>query len=529
MISLSQYINEALVLESFTVVYKTYDDMIKDDNGFLSCVKRLSDDEKEEFKNFIEYITKDITKFLGISDVFKVDKEKKQIIFKLNYSCAGLIDNYIKDKEKDIVKDKDDNNKDVRIGNIVIDRSNSKKYFVSFMTSNSKNANQTKETKVKMFELGEGVTTSKTKTGNQEEALCTLWNTYTDILEEMDITNIFKFGYEDLADKMYNYMKENNVDKSEWSKGWLLSYFKIMGLLEKFLNDREKGLTSLSQNNITNYRLCLYNANDAYNSKIGIEYKKFVEQYKKIYHVGKKDAYDPTDVLLYRKDKVGDIISKLKGYKSSSEEQLMKNKTDFFNTLFKEKLLCGISLKKIPQNLSNATYVLFNCGVDNIGMIDGYKRKEDTNSRGNNYFVKASGDFDLKGVTAVEQQNPKKLGDTKEMQVMMRSFGADIVGMDCTLIKRTTASIGKCPAYIWREILSDDEVNLKDKKHIRKPETNIEQFRKFVNMELVFNGGTPTRNGIRANTPDFVKDGITRIIRGALKEGQKCFPFILIH
>lgn len=523
MISLSQYINEALVLESFTVAYQTYDDMIKD-NNFLSCVKKLTHEEQVEFKSFIEYITKD----LDVTDVFKVDKEKRQIIFKLNYKCVFFIDKYI---DAYINKEEQNKNKVVEVGNIVIDRSNSKKYFVSFRTSNSKKADRKK---VKMFELGEGVTASKTKPENQEEALCILWNCLMDLLEAKNDIDIFKYDEKHWAGSLSDYMIKSNVVKAEWDKGWLVSYFKIIKVIytfiQKFLKDSKKGLTPLSED-ITKYRLCKYDASDIYNSRIGEEYKTFVEQYKKIYNVRKKDAYDPTDVLLYRKDKVSDIVTKLKGYKSSDEEQLMKNKTDFLDTLFKKKFLCGISLKKIPKNLSNATYVLFNCGVDNIGLIDSYKKKEDTESRGNNYFVKATGNFDLNGVTSVDKQqqqpNTQNLGDTKEMQVMMRSFGSNIVGMDCTLTKRTTASIGKCPALIWREILSDDAIDLNE--YISDPKTNIEQFRKFVNKELVFDDGETTRNGIKVNTEQYVIDGITRIIRGSLKEGQKCFPFILIH
>ena len=530
MISLSQYITESLVLESFTIAYPTYDAMIKDNNGFLSCVKRLkTDEEKKEFINFIQYITNKLT----VPDVFKVDKEKKQAIFKLNYACADGINSFI-DEYGGIPTESD---KDVFIvGNLIIDCSDTKKYKVFFKTSGNKSKG------IKMFELGSGVSDTKTKTVDQEQALCTLWNCYAESLDPKNTNNTPINLHSDLETlkKSFNTALNNRYNGgnkgSQWDNSWITSYIKVIqvldGVIRNFLKDPKKDMETTNPMDISDYRMCVYGNQDEYNSGIGIAYKGFIEQFKKLYNVRKKDVFDPTDVLLYKQSEMSNIVSKLNNYKASNQDDLSKNKTRYVDEMFKTKLLFGISLKKIPKSLNAASYIVFNISPDtfNIGDVETYTKKEDTESTGNNYFVKAKGKFDLKGITIVDQKNNKEVDvdSTTSMQVMLRSFGSGIIAMDCTLTKRTTASIGKCPADIWRELFSDDKVDLNTSKNSKDLKINLQQYQKFINKELEVDKGT-MRNGYQVNTDKYVLYGLTRIIRGALKEGPTCFPFILIH
>ena len=329
MISLSQYITEALVLESFTIAYQTYDAMIKDNNGFLSCVKRLkTKEEQSEFSNFINYITANLN---GITDVFKVDKDKKQAIFKLNYACADGINEFI-EKNGGIELDKNV----VSIGNILIDRSDSKKYMVFFASASNKSVKGIQNRKrIKMFELGSGVSSTKTKTIDQEQAVCTLWNCYAESLSTETPINLnlpldkLKNAFDNALNSKSNVRHEG----SQWDNSWVTSYLKVIqvldGVIRNFLKDSKKDMETINPKDISDYRMCAYGTQDEYNTGVGIAYKSFIEQFKKLYNVRKKDVFDPTDVLLYRQSKGVNIAQTLNGYKSNNPEVLGEFKTKY--------------------------------------------------------------------------------------------------------------------------------------------------------------------------------------------------------
>ena len=139
-------------------------------------------------------------------------------------------------------------------------------------------------------------------------------------------------------------------------------------------------------------------------------------------------------------------------------------------------------------------------GDDNIGEVKGF---EVLNDRENNIRidVKCTGDFKFGDYV---DSDMKYVENTKTIRITMRTFGSGRVGVDCSVYsdKDTSApSLGKCPVDIWRSILK-----------CNKNDDIIECIKKFK---------------------DFLKNKpnqkLTEIIRGAVKEGPYCLPFILIN
>lgn len=329
-----------------------------------------------------------------------------------------------------------------------------------------------------IFETGSG-SIGRVSTAQQETATCLVWNAYVDAVRENK--NL------DVMDKA---TVQNIVSDlaAAFDSEWISTFGKQVNTIMQYLE-------SLGKDPL-DYKLCRYGEKEAEDS-VGKAYESFISAYTKVVE-GQKDNFDPSDVILYKESSRGTIVSKLKSYASDP----INNKPVFTKELFDTVLLQGISLKKIAGN-KNGCYDRYNVG-DGNKVEKVYKFSIDRHSNDKQVIVLCEGNFSFDNVTD---------GDGKEIKVspivklVMRSFGSGQTAVDC-LIKeikgKQSPSLGKCPARFWRNIIN---VPKKSSLHV-----NIEKFNEFLK------GDTSS-----------VLTGLGEIIKGAIKEGPNCFPFILLH
>jgi hypothetical protein len=233
---------------------------------------------------------------------------------------------------------------------------------------------------------------------------------------------------------------------------------------------------------------------------------------------GRKDAYDPTDILLFNKEEgsVNQIMTYcnkvLDAVGSGDPNKVDEAKVEFLENVFKKNICMGISLKKLRNE---GKIELFNIdgNEDIIKNVAGFEKpeKDDTENqkqinkrKKNNIQIYCQGDFQFsKGFT---DEDGDRLNNAKEVMLTLRTFGSNIVAMDVSLPKGGPA-IGKCPVNIWREVL---DVKNSEEKNINKC---IEKFNQFL----------------ESGDDKKMRDGLLKMIKGAVKEGPSCFPFILLH
>ena len=331
-----------------------------------------------------------------------------------------------------------------------------------------------------IFETGSG-SIGRVSIKNQEQAPVVVWNKYVEEMDSFDLNN---------EEYIRNLVKDLS---SDFDTEWITTFQKQIELISSYIK-------SIGGNPL-NYKLTRYGE-----GKLGNAYKKFVESYIKTIsnNEGRKDNYDPSDVILYLADDENEIINKLNSYKITSSEDAIKFHKVFIEDLFKLNKLQGISLKKIAGNKSGV-YELFNIG-SNVRISEITKFRIESTDK--NVAVYCKGMFKLDNMTDVEGD---EIGSEKEIKLTLRSFGSakggNQVAMDATLTGGKNPALGKCPKREWTEILGiskNDSVKL---------DRCVNIFKKYLEKENIGQ----------------IKKVLTDMIKSAIKEGPNCFPFVLLH
>lgn len=318
----------------------------------------------------------------------------------------------------------------------------------------------------KILELGEG-SIGKISTKDQETITCTLYNSiFVDVdskdINEEHINNI-------IGDKLSGVTSENV---------WRQSYYKQMIALNSYLETPWE------------FKMVHYSETD---DEVMKAYAEFVKAYKKINNKSNsKDAYDPSDVILYKKSEASSIAGILNKCADECKNDPIQAKQKYLEELFKSGLCRGISLKQVR---GAGQCEEFNVGVNSnkIQKVDKYNLIKSDKQ----LYIKAYGKFLLSDIT---DENGKEVKDEKEMEVTLRQFGSNQVAVD---VNNGGPALGKCPVNVWKGIL--------DLKEVKGIKANVEKANEFL------------------NTNPQKCEQIKLIIQGALKEGGDCLPFILLH
>jgi hypothetical protein len=335
-----------------------------------------------------------------------------------------------------------------------------------------------------IMELGSG-SINKIPTSIQEHATCRVFNSYMDEIEKCgDLSLIEDESY--ISNIVQDLFDGVNVDKS-----WIQSFkYQVKSLIDYIYTI----IDDLNINtNIYNYRLVPYNETGK-NSRISKAYRNMVVSYSKELG-GRKDVYDPSDLILFDKTKTDYVISYCK--KGKDDVECINIKNNFTKEIFNKGLCMGISLKKLHKD---GRITLYNTGNNEIvKSIDSYEIKKTSGK--NNVTVLCKGIFNMDMTTNIDKD---ALGQKKEVLLTMRTFGSGILALDVTLSsngKLDGPSIGKCPSKIWRNMIGAENDNI---------ETSVKKFEEFIETNASL-------------------EDIRILIQGAMKEGLNCFPFILLH
>ena len=325
----------------------------------------------------------------------------------------------------------------------------------------------------KILELGEG-SVGRLNTKDQELITCKIYNDIfnneTDI--EINETNLINL----IGDKLDGVMRKD---------AWKNSYLMQMKSLNKFIPNELK-------RNPWDYKMVHYSEED---DKVMKAYAGFVKAYKKINNKSNsKDAYDPSDVILYIKGEEENIESILNNCKAECEKDPLNAKKIYLKELFNEGLCIGISLKQIKSGTGACE--IFNTGSDSIKIQQVISYTLDDHN-GSYLTAKVKGVFNLSNIT---DEKGEELEGGKEMEVVLRKFGSSQVAVD---VNNGGPALGKCPVNVWKGVLG-----LKGVKGIK---ANVEKANEFLDTD-------PQKC-----------EKIKLIIQSALKEGGDCLPFILLH
>lgn len=340
--------------------------------------------------------------------------------------------------------------------------------------------------KYRIMETGSG-SINKIPTDIQEKGTCLVFNEYMDQIQNggdlscIDDSNYIKSIIKDL-------FTGYKIDGS-----WIKSYsFQIKALTEmiKQIIEEIGGATEAY-----NYRIAKYGAISDY-EHVSKAYTRMARAYAKVMG-GRKDVFDPTDIILFDKTKVNSIVECCKV--GVDEKECADIKDNFLRNCFNKRICMGISLKKLNKI---GRIELYNTGNHNVvHEVTDYKLI-DTKGK-NNVTVLCEGEFNFDGVV---DENGQPVHKKDQVILTMRTFGSGILAMDVTLSKNGKLSgpaIGKCPVDIWKKVINSKSKNISD---------NIRMFEKFITRKI-----------------DGDKDKVKLLISAAIKEGPHCFPFILLH
>jgi hypothetical protein len=366
---------------------------------------------------------------------------------------------------------------------------------------------------VKLMETGNG-SLDKVPTEVQENATCVVFNAYMDVFSNTNSptkNNPFnKVGDIENMEVIKNVISDL---VSEIDESWVISFSHQVKTIISYL--RRLGI---SYKTISNYRLARYGANSE-EEPVSTAYSNMIKEYSK-FMGGRKDAYDPTDVLLFNKEKVNEIIKccnwALDEINSKDPDRISAAKVVFLKNIFKEKFCMGISLKKLHRS---GKVELFNVNgkedvVENVTGFENIPPKH-----GNYIQLRCYGSFKFKeGFT---DGDGDKLNNVKEVTLTLRTFGGDNAYIDVN-IPGGGPAIGKCPADTWRGIIYGDNETIK---------TDLESCKKQLNKFLGLDNTDTSedKNNKKIYTDETACKGLLNIIKGAVKEGPSCFPFILLH
>ena len=351
---------------------------------------------------------------------------------------------------------------------------------------------------VKLMETGRGSKKDGVKTKDQEDATCLVFNVYMDSVEyDKDFNKIGDLEYikNVLSEKFPSHSFDNI-----WLKCFSNQVMSLVDYLYRITGNK----------NIASYRLVRFDERGRH-TEVSRMYTNMVKSYAKIKGM-RRDVFDPTDVILFDKNKIDVIKANCKI--PSDEESANQIRNNFLENCFKPRICMGVSLKKLSKSGRIKEY---NTGSESIESIKSYEIIYPKKPTSKNIMVKCSGKFDLNETTDI---NKKTVKDVTNIALTLRTFSEGIVAMDATVTNATGSyegpSLGKCPVNIWRPILGVKKNEYKD------IDACMSKFKKFLGVEdddQVLDGKNKRQ----------VLDGLKELIDGAVKEGPSCFPFILIH
>ena len=327
-----------------------------------------------------------------------------------------------------------------------------------------------------IFETGAG-SIGRITTAQQETAKCVVWNTYIDNLRNDD--DVFNVNDRDTIKNVIKDIADDFDD--DWISTFIKQVTTITEYIKKFGGDP------------SDYKLCRYGESES-NNIVSSAYKLFIDKYISVLE-GQKDNFDPSDVILYKESETNNIVNALNKYC----DNVIENKNNFINNLFKTHLLQGLSLKKIVGK-NTCRYEEFNTGDQNVNRIGDVTDFHILRSRTPNCVsVICKGNFKFDDITDEEGNIIKT---EHSLKLKLRTFGDGRTGIECFINDSKEPTLGKCPVRIWKPI-----IGVNDKEDIT---ICIEKFKTMLENKNV-------------------KDNLKTIIQYAVKEGPACFPFILLH
>lgn len=353
----------------------------------------------------------------------------------------------------------------------------------------------------KIAQMGNG-SYGRVTTREQEMATCLAWNALI-----MEVDNIkdydgrTKKSIIDSPKELKQLVSElgENICNGDWIKS---IQFQI-GAIQRFLKSR--GL------NWTDYRMCRYGHED-YISKsgvpmesyVGAAHEKFVKAYMDLIarqddennQKVQKDNFDPSDVILYKRNNINSIVKKF-GEMSSAAKSATTSESilELYRKMYADNELFGISLKKMA---SGGSYQVFNISkqtADSNIKIESVTNNKKSTSNAHQAELAITGKFNLSGVS--DPDDPEYNLITNKVIATVRSFG-DSNGMD--IKEESGPAIGKVPVRIWTKALN---VNANDL------DAAIAEFEKWT---------------VEEKWP-----ALAEIVAAGMKNGPWCLPFILIH
>lgn len=332
----------------------------------------------------------------------------------------------------------------------------------------------------------------KVSTSSQETAMCLVWNAFANAGGKLDL-NANNYSHIKKIIKGLGPEVTNN-------KTWLASFSNSVISILKFL--KAKGVKRPFDYRATRYGSelpCAQSHMKFLNDYISMVQKEYEGTDQKI----QKDNYDPSDILLYKKN-------------CESMKKLVdctgKTLTDVFeeySKLYQNNILFGISLKQAKGDGKFQEFNIYK-GREMAGTattaISSAKGKPGGGA-GREEII--TGKFVFDGAVdpnTITNDDPQPINETT-LFVNMRSFGKAGVGMD---VKASIGpALGKIPARIWRRALG-----LKD-----DPKVSLEECNKA--WDKLFGSGVVTNKKKLEIFKTLVSAGI--------KNGPWCLPFVLIH
>ena len=336
-----------------------------------------------------------------------------------------------------------------------------------------------KKTKNTIFQTGNG-SIGRVSTEQQESATCAVWNAF--VSGQLDLKR------HDRDDIVRNFVSSIS---EEFDKDWIRSFSKhVLTICDYFIN--HVGVDPMK------YKLCLSHKSSLNTDpdNVGKEYGDFVWEYTTAVGGKAKDPYDPSDVIAYLYNESGSIKNALNRYKKNPVE----GKSQYKEELFDQNKVIGFSLKKITGKNKGARFDTYNDGksADKCKSVNEFEISPRTSNV--QVVVNCKGDFNFDHTTT---ETGELEGKMKSVDVVLRSFGGS-VAMDCT-IKGEGPTLGKCPVNVWRNII---DANMNDSL-----EVCVDKFKDYLN--------TTSKKQILID--------LKKIILASIKQGEHCFPFVLIH
>lgn len=378
----------------------------------------------------------------------------------------------------------------------------SRKYKDSFSTFADENSIKTLSDGHTVFtvnnikvEVGDGSLRS-ISTSDQENGTCLVWNQIVEQAKEVD--NVSIDDIKEYVESLGSYV----------TKDWLESFKLQTQAIYRYLK-------SINVNPF-NYKAERYGEGG-----VGNNYKLFVKAYIDNYLTPEgfkniqKDIYDPSDIILYRFDKmkeqdnaIGELIAITNKAKNKKEETVDSARKAFVE-LFTSRDVIGISLKKCKNG---SRFEEMNSGkyeqVVNV-------QSAEIRRYGEGLECLCKGNFNFTNVTSPEDSDDD-VDREQFAYIAFRTFGSKVVYCDVRIGKSGSAvPIGKCPVSVWRPLWKIKQTEDQDS----------------INKTLI----KSLCGNIDENDKDYHEirgsklKKLAEIIESAAKYGPYCLPYVLIH